>query len=270
MRLAVAMGLGVAGLGLGLGLGFSAVGSGAVATAGAAQEKGYPYQEWDGRVIMARLYFEADAGGGFGFRGGEPPWHHDYPQAERNLMSIVREVSFARGFAGHSNVLRVGDPLLHRFPLAWMAEPGLWTPSDDDVRNLREYLLKGGFIIFDDFGGRRRGAGDELDHVLRQMARVLPGLQPLELNGSEPIFHSFFDIDPAALVLHSYRATREGERYIGYFEDNDRNGRQLAILNANNDIGEFMEYSATGFFPVDITNDAYKLGVNYIVYALTH
>lgn len=236
------------------------------------QEKGYPYQEWNGEVVLVRLYFEAD-GGGFGrrggFGGGEPPWHHDYPYAEQNLMSILREVTSARTFTRHSNVIRVGDPQLHRFPIAWMAEPGVWNPSDEDVKNLRDYLLKGGFLIFDDFGGFR-GGRDEVGHTIAQMARVLPELRPIELRGHEPIFHSFFDIDPAALVLHSYRAERDGERYIGYFEENDPTKRQLAILNANNDIGEFMDYTATGFFPVDMTNDAYKLGVNYIVYALTH
>ena len=248
--------------------------------AGAArlpQEQGYPFQKWDGRLVLVRLYFDASYGGSGGGgrrrggfdRGGDPPWHHDYPYAEQNLMSIIQEVTYARTFNRHSNVLRPSDPELHRFPVAWMAEPGLWSPGEDEIGNLRAYLLKGGFLIFDDFGGFRYGF-DEVAHTLAQMARVLPELRPIELRGEEPIFHSFFDIDPSALVLHSYRATRDGERYIGYFENNDPTRRQLAILNANNDIGEFMEYSATGFFPVDITNDAYKLGVNYIVYALTH
>ena len=72
------------------------------------------------------------------------------------------------------------------------------------------------------------------------------------------------DADGASVLLREFG--EEDDRVIHYLGA----GRQLAILNVNNDIGEFMEYSATGFFPVDITNDAYKLGVNYLIYALTH
>lgn len=243
----------------------------AAASATLPQEPGYPFTPYDGRLTFVRLYFDEQGGGGFGgFRGGEPPWHHDYPHAERNLMSIMREITYTRGHAQNGNVLRVSDPELFRFPMAWMAEPGRWTPSEAEVENLRAYLLKGGFIIFDDFGGFSRGGGDELSYVISLMNRILPGLRPLELDGSEPIFHSFFDIVPSELQLHSYRAQREGERYIGYFEENDRTRRQIAMLNANNDIGEFMEYSATGFSAVNMANEAYKLGVNYLIYALTH
>ena len=144
-----------------------------------------------------------------------------------------------------------------------MAEPGHWTPSDAEAKNLRAYLLKGGFMIFDDFEGQ------DLVHLVTQMRRVVPELQPIELDGSEPIWKSFFEVDPRTLQFGSYRGFGD-ERYFGYFENNDRTRRQLAILNANNDIGEFMEYNDTGFSAVDMTNEAYKLGVNYIVYALTH
>src|SRR5690606_21321018 len=99
--------------------------------------------------------------------------------------------------------------------------------------------------------------------------RVLPELEPVMLTGDEPIFRSFFDIDLAALTINQSNRGR-GPTYWGLFEDNDPAKRQLAIMNVDNDIGEFMEYSATGFYPVDLSNDAYKLAVNYMVYALTH
>jgi hypothetical protein len=254
----------------------AAAGAGAMAaTAGALQEKGYPFQDWDGRFTFVRIYFDAGGsgdGGGFGGRRrgfgggcrGEPCWHHDYPYAETNLTSLVNEITAARAFVG-GNVIRAGDPELLRFPLAWMAEPGYWNPDEKEVENLRAYLLKGGFIIFDDFGGY------ETDHLVEQLQRIVPELKPIVLNGSEPIFHAFFDIAPENLELHSYRAQRGGgARYIGYFEDNDPAKRQLAILNSDNDIGEFIEYNETGFSPVDMTNQAYMLAVNYIMYALTH
>lgn len=239
------------------------------------QEKGLPFTDWDGRFVIVRIYFE-DAmpggrglGGGFGGRGGirgcgrEDCWHHDYPYMETNLTALLDEITDLRAVVG-GNVIRASDPVLNRFPLAWLAEPGHWTPDEKEVANLHSYLLKGGFLIFDDFGG-----GDT-QHLMEQMQRIVPELHPIRLDGSEPIFHAFFDVAPENLLLHSYRAMRQDESYWGYFEDNDPSKRQLAILDADNDIGEFIEYQETGFSVVDMTNEAYKLAVNYIVYALTH
>ena len=254
------------------------------ARAGAAgtQEQGYPFTDWDGRFVFVRIYFDADQGGdgggrglggGFGRRGRggggcfrEPCWHHDYPTAETNLTALLNEITDTRAYVG-GNVIRASDPQLHRFPLAWLAEPGHWTPDEKEVTNLRSYLLKGGFIIFDDFGD---ADAPEVEHLVEQLQRIVPELRPILLDGSEPIFHSFFDIAPENLLLHGYRARFLDEQYYGYFEDNDRSKRQLAILNANNDVGEFIEYNETGFSVVNMTNEAYKLAVNYIVYALTH
>lgn len=224
-----------------------------------------PRTPYDGRFTFVRVYFDT-RGGGFGFRGGrgEPPWHHDRPYAERNLSSIMREVSFARTFDGATggNVFALDDPEIFRYPVLWLSEPGFWVPTEEEVQALRAYLLKGGFMIFDDFDGRA------MYNLVDQMRRVLPELRPIRLTGEEPIFRSFFDIDLNALTINQNR--RQPPDYWGLFEDNDPTKRQIVIMNNNNDIGEFMEYSATGFFPVDLSNDAYKLGVNYMIYALTH
>jgi hypothetical protein len=222
-----------------------------------------PRAPYDGNFTFVRVYFPA--GGGSGMRGGfgEPPWHHDRPWAERNLSSIIREISYLRAFDGWhgGNVFALDDPEIMRYPVLWLAEPGFWVPTAAEADGLRQHLEKGGFIIFDDFFDR---------HWLnfeQQMARVLPGLRPIPLTGAEPIFRSFFDIDVAGLNI-VYRGY--SPEFYGIFEDNDPTKRQLAMINYNADIGEFMEYSATGFAPVDITNEAYKLAVNYIIYAMTH
>jgi hypothetical protein len=219
-----------------------------------------PRAPYDGTFTFARVYFQAGSGlGGF---GGEPPWHHDRPAAERNLSSILREVSLLRAFSGWhgGNVFALDDPEIFRYPVLWMAEPGFWQPSRTEAEALRAYLLKGGFIIFDDFRGWH------WENFEAQMRRVLPELRPIRLTGEEPIFRAFFEVDIATLDMRPYNEIPE---YWGIFEDNDPAKRQLAVINYNNDIGEFMEFSATGFAPVDITNQAYKLAVNYVMYALT-
>jgi hypothetical protein len=214
---------------------------------------------YDGRFTFARIYFENRMGG-----FSDPPWAHDYPTAERNFSRIIDEISTLKPYLEGSRVVALDDPDLFLFPIAYLSEPGYWTPTDEEIAALGAYLRKGGFIIFDDFGG------PDWINFRTQMERALPELAPIPLDGSEPIFHSFFEIDPSAMSLLSYRGGGLPPQYFGYFEDNDPAGRMVAIANYNNDIGEFWEFSATGRFPVDLSNEAYKLGVNYIMYALTH
>jgi hypothetical protein len=99
------------------------------------------------------------------------------------------------------------------------------------------------------------------------MDRVLPGVRFIPMDVRHPVFHAFFEVESLE-ILESYRGNTA--EFYGVFEDNDPDGRLLAIVNFNTDIGDYWEYSDTGFLPVDMSNEAYKLGVNYWMYALTH
>jgi hypothetical protein len=83
------------------------------------------------------------------------------------------------------------------------------------------------------------------------------------------VWNTFFNIGPEGLNMRN-NMFRAQPVFFGFFEDNDKSKRQIAIANFNNDIGEFMDYNASGFFPVDLTNEAYKIGVDFILYAITH
>ena len=99
------------------------------------------------------------------------------------------------------------------------------------------------------------------------MKRVLPGVRFLELPVSHPIFHSFFDIGS----LQFQQFYDRGQPYFyGVFEDNDPDKRLMAIVNYNNDVSEYWEWSDTGWEPIDLTNEAFKFGVNYVIYGMTH
>jgi hypothetical protein len=100
------------------------------------------------------------------------------------------------------------------------------------------------------------------------MKRVLPDVRMVELDITHPIFHAFFDV--ATLDFVPYYGRAEKALFIGAFENNDPSKRLLFIANYNNDVGEYWEWSDTGWTPIDLSNEAYKLGVNYIVYGLTH
>ena len=219
--------------------------------------------EYDGGFTFVRLSYEMSLRGGSFLGGRDLPWAHDYPRAERNLTKILDEVTSLNLFqgTGAGNVLASGDSELHRFPFAYMSEPGYWTHTDTEAESLRSYLLKGGFLIFDDF------RGEHWYNFEVQLKRVLPDAQLVELDISHPVFHSFFDIKTLEMDDWMYGLP---PRFYGVFEDNDPDARLMIVANYNNDIGEYWEYSDTGWLPIDLTNEAYKFGVNYVMYAMTH
>ncbi|HJN46591.1 MAG TPA: DUF4159 domain-containing protein [Vicinamibacterales bacterium] len=218
----------------------------------------------DGRFVFARIrYTDGYAGGGFAYRQ-DLPWAHDYPTAERNLMRILESITLVDPYMGQDGgvILMFDDPNLFRYPFAYMSEPGYWSLTEAETVGLRNYLLKGGFLIFDDFHGDLMWFNME-----EQMRKVFPDLRWIELDATHPVYHSFFDID--SLV---YDEVYRGDIpiFFGLFEDNDPNGRLLSVANHNNDIGDSWEWADTGWISIDLSNEAFKLGVNYIMYALTH
>ena len=232
-------------------------------TGGDTQEANVPY---DGHFTFARIRFGARLSAGrFGGRprgGGQPPWAHDYPRAERNFMNILRETTLLEPYMDGGNIFATDDPELTRFPLAYISEPGYWNPTESEVEGLRNYLLKGGFLIADDF------RDPDWFNFDAQMKRVIPGGEFVELDESHTIFDSFFRIESLeSLASPTYRVVPV---YLGLHEENDPERRLMAIANYNNDIGEYWEYSDVGWYPIDLSNDAYKLGVNYVIYAMTH
>jgi hypothetical protein len=222
----------------------------------------YGNQEYDGQLVFVRLRYNSGFGG-FGRRGGgrEPGWAHDYPTADIHMMKILKELTALSPRVDGSNVLALDDPELFNYPIAYLSEPGGWAMSDEEARGLRDYLLKGGFIIFDDFRGY------DWYNLEEQMRRALPDLHWVQLDETHPVFNSFFEIK-SLTFLTSYGGTMP--TYYGIYEHNDPRRRLIAIANRDNDLGEYWEFSDTGLDPVDLSNEAYKFGVNYFIYGLTH
>ncbi len=219
---------------------------------------------YDGRFTFTRLRYKT-APGGYYYRG-LPAWAHGYPTADLNLSKILAAVTTADPHVDGSVVFAVDDPELFKFPVAYMTEAGFWELSDADAVKLRAYLTKGGFIIFDDFRDDFRGNGWATFEA--NMQRVLPGARFEDLSPSHPIFHCFFDIDSFDILPQYYDRGRPILR--GLFQDNDPSKRLMAIINFNTDVSNYWEFADTGYTPISESNEAYQLGVNYVVYGLTH
>jgi hypothetical protein len=220
---------------------------------------------YDGRFTFVRLRYGTPIGyGRYGnwIGDGGLPWSHDYPDGEVHFSKILDELTNLRVRTDGSNILAMDDPELFNYPVAYMAEPGHWGITQKEATALRSYLLKGGFLIFDDFRGADWG------NLQYQMRSVLPEGTWIQLDGTSKVFHSFFEIDHPENLAAPYGNLPP--TYWGLFENNDPNKRLMAIANVNNDISEYWEFSDSGVAMVDLTNEAYKFGVNYVIYGLTH
>ena len=215
---------------------------------------------YDGVYTFARVRFSTGFGRGFG-RGG-PPWAHDFPFADNNFSKILDEVTLVSPRTDGTNVVAADSPELHRHPVAYVAEPGMWAPTQAEIDNVSAYLRKGGFLILDDFRGAR-----EWCQVEQIFAAVLPRHRFRQLALDEPVFDAFFEIESLDFSPPTFRQYKP--YFLGIHEDDDPTRRLMVIANFNNDIGDYWEYSDLGYFPIDLSNEAYKVGVNYVIYALT-
>ena len=223
---------------------------------------------YDGQFTFVRVKYDTAPGGDFA--GGRPSWVHGFPLAEEHLMRIMNDLSFFNARTDEANVLTLEDPELFKYPLAYIIEVGFWTLSDAGAAALRTYIQKGGFVIVDDFKmlGWRGVMTGGWEPFARNMNRVLPGVQFFDMPPSHPVFHSFFEIKSLENFPQAYNA---GEPvFKGVYEDNDPSKRLVMIVNYNTDISQFWEWSGRGLRPTDDTNEAYKLGVNYLFYGITH
>ena len=215
--------------------------------------------EYSGRFVFTRIRYGSSMGE-WGFGGAR--WSHDYPRADLHLPQIIEDMTAIDTHVGGSNVFDLDDPDPFKYPMAYISEPGFWTMSEAEERTACGTIcLKGGFVIFDDF------EAEQWHNFEAQVRRALPEYRLIEVFVTHPIYHVFFDIKA---LDFPHPLVNVVPRYYAIFEENNPHRRMMATVNYNNDVAEYWEWSDTGFLPVDFTNEAYKLGVNYIVYALTH
>ena len=215
-----------------------------------AVEPNIPY---DGRFVFARIrYAEIYSTG----------WQYDYPCTERNFATILKEITAVRPYMDGGNVFDFDDPELFRFPIAYVSEPGYWFPSDSEAEGLRAFVAKGGFVIFDDFHFAQEWMVFEAG-----LRKALPDAKIVPLDASHPVFDSFFRISSLSLTYPGDPSLQA--EFYGVYEGNDPKKRLMVMINYNNDLGNYVEHSGGGWYPVNLTNDAYKYVVNYIMYGMT-
>ena len=199
-------------------------------------------------------------------------WATDYPGGDCKFMGSIHRLT---GIRVHPdpNVMEILDKDLYKFPFVYAVEVGGMYLGKEDADRLREYLLRGGFLHVDDFWGP-----DEFANFEEQVAKVFPDRKLERLPLTHPVFHTFFDIDTVMQIPNRGNGCRDdGETW----EDNrDRNpavlgisddsGRLMVLVTYNSDLGDAWEYMDLPCYPVKFSGMAYRMGLNFMIYAMTH
>jgi len=198
------------------------------------------------------------------------PWLIDGPAAEQNLSRRIKTATSID--VQDPTVLTLDDPRLFTYPWIYFVEPGNLKLTDSDVKTLREFLLRGGTATFDDFHGPF-----EWEHFAGEIKKVFPDREIVEIPKDHPVFSCFYKIDqyPQVAGLGSFMAGRSWEKggYVSHLRTIfDDTNRPMLFINWNTDMGDGWEWSNAEDYPgyIKYTSMAYRMGINEVVYALTH
>ncbi len=196
-------------------------------------------------------------------------WAVDYPFAEENFIKRVKKYTSLK-VAKEALALSLDDPQIFNYSFAYVVEVGYMSLSQHEAEVLREWLLRGGFLIVDDFHGPY-----EWNHFLEEMKKVFPEKPLIDIPADHPIFHCYYDFNKVPQIpgLGSWLRGRTYEKG-GYFPHCkgifDDQGRLMVLVNHNTDIGDSWEHAEDPRYPAEYSFKGFKLGINFIIYALTH
>jgi hypothetical protein len=222
------------------------------------------------RVPAHNFYFARVEYTGDGIYPHWKDWETDFPKADRQFLTVLTRLASLDAYEQGLPV-RLDDPDLRRLPYLYAVEVGHMDLTDHEAESLRSYLLAGGFLVVDDFWGTQEWRSFE-----RQMKKVFPDRDIVDIPSDHPLFHAYYDIDEVVQVPNVGQgvqggATWESDGFVptvrGLFDDD---GRLMVAINWNTDLGDGWEWAELPNYPLRYSTYAVQIGVNTIVYALSH
>jgi hypothetical protein len=198
-------------------------------------------------------------------------WTIDYPRSDRHLLAGIRRLTRINTRSVEQIVDLDGEDDVYNWPIMYAVEVGYWNLTDEQAAQLRDYLLRGGFFMCDDFHGTI-----EWENFVASMKKVFPDRPIVELDNKDPIFHVIYDLDdrfqvPGAQYLFPPHSLHEYDgfqaRWRGIYDDH---GRVIVAICHNMDLGDAWEWSDDPKYPEKFASLAYRIAVNYFMYDLTH
>jgi Domain of unknown function (DUF4159) len=209
-------------------------------------------------------------GGSLDWREGGTSWTQDYPRADRHFAQAVRRLTRIHASSVEQPVNLDWKGEVFNWPWLCAGEMGDWKLTDAQAKTLREYLLRGGFLMLDDFWGT-----EEWERFDESMKRVFPDRPIVEIEDADAIFHTVYDLDdryqvPGQWAIrqgHMYRNDGAVPHWQGIYDDK---GRLMVAISFNSDVGDSWEWADDPSYPEKYSSLGIRLGVNYVMYAMTH
>ena len=222
--------------------------------------------EW----VFARLMYPSIGYGGGMWKNGGTSWTIDYPKGDRHIAALVRRLSIIDARSVEQPVDLDDDDDVFYWPWLYAVEVGQWDLSDEQAAKLREYLLRGGFLMVDDFHGTQ-----QWDVFVQSMRRVFPDRPIVDLPDDDPIFHTFWDLEdrqqiPGLQFLYTGRKYEEDGVVARWRAIYDDQGRVMVAICHNMDLGDAVEHSDTPQYPEELSAQAMRVFLNYVIYSMTH
>ncbi len=224
-----------------------------------------PYQktEW----AFARLRYRT-ATQYYGFRRMFS-WGTDYPKADRQFIQGVRRLTRIQA-RSTEQVVELNSDEIYNWPWIYAVEVGHWDLNDAEAKKLRDYLLRGGFLMTDDFHGTF-----EWQVFMASMSRVFPDRPVVDIPNSDAIFHVLYDLGeryqvPGLQYLYTGRMFEKdgyNPEWKGIYDDH---GRLMVAICHNMDLGDSWEWADEPRYPEKFSSLGIRIGINYIIYAMTH
>jgi hypothetical protein len=209
--------------------------------------------------------------GGGGSRGYVNPWWAiDYPDAEAHFLPALARLT-KLSVSEDSRHIPLTDPELFDHPFLFLQQPGRgrWSPTAEEARALREYLDRGGFLLIDDFHGYY-----EWQFIQETLNAALPGRTIVEIPEDDPLIHVVYSLEQRLQIpgrRHVYgRGQVQMEGPPHWRAIYDKRARIALAMNFNMDMGDAWEHADDPEYPEEMTSQAYRLGINYVVYSMTH
>lgn len=196
-------------------------------------------------------------------------WRTDWPDAEHHFLRGVNRLTTVEA-ADDGLIMIPLDADIYDYPWIYAVEVGYWHLNEQEAARLRDYLLRGGFLMVDDFHGSFEWA-----MFKASMDRVFPDRPIVDIAEGDEAFHVLYDLDqriqiPSRMFIYSGQTwERDGitPHWRGIYDDQ---GRLMVAINHNMDIGDAWEHADWPDYPENMTALAYRFGINYLIYAMTH
>ena len=195
-----------------------------------------------------------------------PMWAVDWPLAEEHFVPAFTRYTRTET-APEGAAVTLDDDTIFQFPwvLIQQVAAGQWSPTRAQAERLREYLLRGGFVLFDDFHGN-----DEWYYFESVISAILPGRRIVDVPEDDPVMNTLFALDQSVQIpgdRHLYQGLRGPTTWRGIYDDDDR---LMVGIAFNADLGDAWEHADDPGYPAEMTGQAYRFGTNFVVYAMTH